>query len=172
MGDATTSFESADIDRDREKFLLSLVGELADVLQDNVGVHAAEGFISMVGNRTGVRMNEDYQAVAQTDQLNVEQVAAALVDLKRRIEGGFKVESVDEHKIVLVNDRCPFGKNVVGRPALCMMTSNVFGRIAAENLGHARVSLEKTIARGDPGCRVVVYLDGSQSDGEGREYFG
>ena len=39
-----------------------------------------------------------------------------------------------------------------------MMTSNVFGVIAAENLGYARVVLEETIATGSPGCRVVVHL--------------
>jgi hypothetical protein len=54
-----------------------------------------------------------------------------------------------------------------------MMTSNVFGAIAAENLGYARVALERTIAEGHGECRVVVYLrptdDGSAI--EGREYF-
>lgn len=172
MEDAAPSFEHAAIDRDREQFLLSIIGELADVLQDNIGVHAAEGFIAMVGNRTGVLMNQDYQAAAGTDQLDPPQVAAALVDLKRRIEGGFSIESIDAERIVLVNDRCPFGAHVDGRPALCMMTSNVFGRIAAENLGHSRVVLQETIARGDGRCRVLIYLDGRQSTGEGREYFG
>ena len=53
------------------------------------------------------------------------------------------------------------------------MTSNVFGSIAAENLGYAKVALEQTIAQGDPGCRVVVYLkttDESEA-AAGREYF-
>ena len=66
-----------------------------------------------------------------------------------------------------------FGTNVLGRPALCMMTSNVFGSITAENLGYSKVSLEQTIADGKPGCRVVVYLkhtpESEQADG--REYF-
>ena len=54
-----------------------------------------------------------------------------------------------------------------------MMTSNVFGSIAAENLGYAKVDLQETIAEGDPRCRVVVHLkpteDAEASDG--REYF-
>jgi hypothetical protein len=48
----------------------------------------------------------------------------------------------------------------------------VFGAIAAENLGYASVSLERTIAQGHDGCRVVVYLrptDGVRHDM--REYF-
>ena len=53
------------------------------------------------------------------------------------------------------------------------MTSNVFGDIAAENLGYAKVVPNKTIAQGDAGCVVTVYLRQSpQSDAEpGREYF-
>jgi hypothetical protein len=53
------------------------------------------------------------------------------------------------------------------------MTSNVFGVIAAENLGYAKVELQQTIANGDSGCRVVVHLKptaGAQK-AEGREYF-
>jgi hypothetical protein len=57
---------------------------------------------------------------------------------------------------------------------MCMMTSNVFGTIAAQNLGYARVELEETIARGSSGCRVVVHLtpDLDVDDEPGREYFG
>jgi hypothetical protein len=53
-----------------------------------------------------------------------------------------------------------------------MMTSNVFGTIAAENLGYAKVSLEETIATGASGCRVVIYLRQTTESAraEGREY--
>jgi len=56
---------------------------------------------------------------------------------------------------------------------MCMMTSNVFGSIAAQNLGYAKVELQQTIAQGDPGCRVVVYLNpvGQAQHAKGREYF-
>ena len=78
----------------------------------------------------------------------------------------------DDTRIVLGNRACPFGELVRDRPSLCMMTSNVFGRIAAENLGYARVELRETIARGDPGCRVVVHLvPGDEADPQAREYF-
>jgi hypothetical protein len=54
-----------------------------------------------------------------------------------------------------------------------MMTSNVFGSIAADNLGYAKVVLEQTIARGDAGCRVTLYLTptAESTAAEGREYF-
>jgi hypothetical protein len=36
--------------------------------------------------------------------------------------------------------------------------ANVFGHIAAENLGYAKVELLETIAKGHAACRVVVHL--------------
>ncbi len=68
---------------------------------------------------------------------------------------------------------CPFGDKVVNRPAMCMMTSNVFGTIAANNLGYAKVQLQNTIAQGNSGCRVIVYLKltPEAEEVEGREYF-
>ena len=131
-------FDTAPIERDRDRFTRQLLRELAGVLEGSVGLEEAEGFISMVGARSGLVMNDEYRAAAGVDRLDVAQIAGALVDLKRRIEGGFSVERIDEDAIVLVNDACPFGSYVDGRRSLCMMTSNVFGRIAAENLGYAR----------------------------------
>lgn len=96
-----------------------------------------------------------------------------LVDLKRRIQGDFFVIEESDEKIVLGNRACPFGDKVIDRPALCMMTSNVFGVIASENLGYAKVSIEEAIANGASGCRVVVCLkptDESQA-ATGREYY-
>lgn len=44
-------------------------------------------------------------------------------------------------------------------PSLCRMTSSVFGGIAARNSDDGvAVLLEERIAVGDPGCRVIVYL--------------
>jgi hypothetical protein len=53
-----------------------------------------------------------------------------------------------------------------------MMMSNVFGAITAQNLGYARVAIEKSIATGDAGCRVIVYLKPTDCPEAGtREYF-
>lgn len=150
-----------------------MLRELAGTLQDLVGLDDAEGFISVVGQRIGDELNESYRTALDVSQLNRSQVAEVLVDLKRRINGGFRVVTQDDDKIVLANTRCPFAEKVIDRPALCMMTSNVFGSIAADNLGYAKVVLEETIARGDAGCRVVVHLKRT-ADSEataGREYF-
>ncbi|MDO9092372.1 MAG: methanogen output domain 1-containing protein [Rubrivivax sp.] len=154
-------------------FLRSLLRELSGTLQDVVGLDEAAGFISVVGQRIGDQINAGYRRELAVPTLSRPQVAHVLVDLKRRIEGDFRVIEQDDTRIVLENQRCPFGEKVIGRPSLCMMTSNVFGVIAAENLGQAKVELVKTIAEGAPGCRVVVYLQATpQSEAaNGREYF-
>ena len=71
-----------------------------------------------------------------------------MVDLKRRINGDFYIVEETDEKIVLHNRVCPFEDKVIDRPAMCMMTSNVFGSIASENLGYAKVELNETIAEG------------------------
>ena len=158
---------------DRDTFLRTLIRELSGTLQDVVGLQEASGFVSVVGQRVGEQLDASYRAALQVPHLTREQVAAVLVDLKRRIQGDFYVIEESDEKIVLGNRACPFAEKVLGRPSMCMMTSNVFGSIAARNLGYAKVALEQTIAEGAPGCRVVVYLrqDGESERAEGREYF-
>lgn len=162
-----------DVTLDRDLFLRTLIRELSGTLQDVVGLDEAAGFISVVGQRIGDRINADYRRALGRDTLDRPQVAGVLVDLKRRIEGDFRVVSQDDDRIVLDNGRCPFGDKVLGRPSMCMMTSNVFGVIAAENLGQAKVELQDTIAAGAPRCRVVVHLRATPEAeaADGREYF-
>lgn len=81
--------------------------------------------------------------------------------------------SQDDGRIVLENFRCPFEDKVYDRPSMCMMTSNVFGVIAAENLGYAKVVIDKAIANRDDRCSIIVYLETSPESkaSVGREYF-
>jgi predicted ArsR family transcriptional regulator len=158
---------------DRDIFLRTLIRELSGTLQDVVGVEEASGFVSVVGQNIGRQMNRDYKAALEVPQLSRGQVAEVLVDLKRRIEGDFFVLEETDEKIVLGNRVCPFAEKVVGRPSMCMMTSNVFGSIAADNLGYAKVELRETIAAGSGRCVVVVHLKptpGAEA-AQGREYF-
>jgi hypothetical protein len=163
-----------DVPLERDVFLRTLLRELAGTLQEVVGLDEASGFVSVVGQNMGRQMDRDYRAALGVPRLASAQVADVLVDLKARIQGDFYVVERDDEKIVLGNRACPFAEKVVGRPALCMMTSNVFGSIAAENLGYAKVELQETIALGDPGCRVVVHLrpTAAAEAAVGREYFG
>lgn len=165
--------EALDVQLERDGFLRSLVRHLSGALQDIVGLNEAAGFVTIVGQRMGDEINTAYRKeLGITETLSREQVGAVLVDLKRRIHGDFYIIDETEEKIVLGNRACPFGDRVLGRPALCMMTSNVFGRIAAENLGYAKVVIDRSIANQDSECRVVVHLRPTHeaASADGREY--
>lgn len=166
------SLEVLDVPLERDLFLRILIRELSGTLQEVVGVGEASGFVSVVGQRVGDLIDREYKAALGVSNLTREQVTDVLVDLKRRIQGDFYVMEETDEKVVFGNRVCPFADKVLDRPALCMMTSNVFGSIAAENLGYAKVELQQTIAKGDPGCRVVVYLKPTpeSESAEGREY--
>lgn len=158
---------------ERDVFCRTLIRELSGTLEDVVGVEDASGFVSVVGQRIGDWIDGQYRAALGKEELGRDEVAAVLVDLKRRIQGDFFVTSCDDEKIVFGNRACPFAEKVIGRPSLCMMTSNVFGVVAAQNLGYSKVVIEEAIARGDAGCRVVVHLKptAAAQAAEGREYF-
>lgn len=170
---STPVLSSVDIQLDRDIFLRALLRELSGTLENVVGLDDASGFISVVGQRVGEWIEAEYRKVLGSSQMDREQVTAVLIDLKRRIHGDFYVVEADDTKIVLGNRACPFGDKVLGRSSLCMMTSNVFGTIAAQNLGRAKVVLRKTIAKGSATCQVVLHLKpGAEADAEdGREYF-
>lgn len=174
VAQAAEAIDELDVGLDRDGFMRRLIRELSGSLQEIVGLDEAAGFIDIVGQSMGARIGEDYRAALGVESLSRSLVPEILVDLKRRIGGDFYVIEADDEKIVLGNRRCPFGDEMVaGRPALCRMTSNVFGTIAAENLGYGKVEIQEAIAQGDPGCRVVVHLQPTPEaqKADGREYF-
>jgi predicted ArsR family transcriptional regulator len=153
-----TKAAALNVPLERDIFLRSLLRELAGSLQDIVGLEEASGYISVVGAAMGEQIDRTYRNALQVDRLSREQVADVLVDLKQRIQGDFYIIEETEDRLVLGNRVCPFGEMVRDRPSLCMMTSNVFGYIAAQNLGYAGIELKQTIAEGAPSCTVVVHL--------------
>ena len=169
---APVSPDALRIDLDADLFLRKMLREIAGLLQDVAGVDEAEGFITTVGAAVGAWLEAMYRDGMGPEDLDPKQVAEIFIDLKKRIGGNFHVISADRNEIVVGNSRCPFGEMAEGRSALCMMTSSVFGRIAADHLGYARVRLEDTIARGDGRCVVRVQLRNDDPAGAGdREYY-
>jgi hypothetical protein len=164
--------QEAPVALERDVFLRTLLRHLSGALEEVVGVREAEGFVSIVGQRMGDEIGSEYRRALSVERLSREQIGPVLVDLKRRIEGDFRIVEETPDRIVLENQRCPFAEKVLGRPSLCMMTSNVFGSIASDSVGYAKVVIEKAIARGDPGCRVVVHLRPTEEArvAVGREY--
>lgn len=144
----------------REPFLVAIVANMANAISLDHGPLAAVDMVGRVGGHIGAEMEKAYrQANGIEGPLTAEQMADLFVGLKKAIEGDFYIIEVTEERIVLGNRRCPFGDAVVRRaPALCQMTSAVFGGIAARNRPNATVALNERIAVGDPGCQVVVEL--------------
>ncbi len=168
-----TVLNDLNVPLERDVFLRSLIRELAGTLEDVVGYDEAAGYISLVGQRIGEWINDMYKKEMSVSSLNRSEVADVLTDLKLRIEGEFSVVEQDDSRIMLESKTCPFEDKVHDHPSMCMMTSNVFGFIAAENLGYAKVVLGKTIANRDDKCNVTVYLKTTpeSESAQGREYF-
>jgi predicted ArsR family transcriptional regulator len=162
-----------DVPLERDVFARSLIRELSGLLEDMVGLEDAVGFISVVGQRIGADIEGQYKRALRVSGFTRRQLADVLQDLKARIQGDFYVIDANDQRIVFGNRKCPFGEKVAGRPSLCMMTSNVFGTIAAHSVGYAKVALEETIANGASECRVTVFLEATDEAEatEGREYF-
>ena len=95
---------------ERDLFLRTLIRELAGTLQEVVGLDEASGFVSVVGQRVGEQINQSYKAALAVSELSRGQVAAVLVDLKRRIQGDFFIIEEDDEKIVFGNRACPSPK--------------------------------------------------------------
>ncbi len=144
----------------KESFLRALVVQLSQAVEANHGPDAAEAAIAQVGTDIGGQMEKEFRlAEAVVGRMTPEQLGRCFVRLKHAIDGGFTVVEASAERIVMENTRCPFGDTVMRAPALCRMTSSVFGGIAARNSPNdVAVLLEERIAVGDPGCRVVVSL--------------
>lgn len=143
----------------RDAFLRALVVQLAQHVESMQGPALAEAMVAQVGTDVGGRMEEAFRAARDIDgDLDVSQISSLLIDLKAAIGGDFFVIDANDDRIVLGNNICPFGDAVMRAPALCRMTSSVFGGIARRSRGAAAVDLEQRIAVGDQQCRVTVWL--------------
>ncbi|SNR26178.1 methanogen output domain 1-containing protein [Puniceibacterium sediminis] len=162
--------ETAFIDLSVGGFFGDIVGTLAGTLEEVFGLDDSSAFISVAGDAIALRLKALYESELGELPKDAEVIGRVLVDVMRRVGGDFRIESVEKDRIVFVNRRCPFGSRVEGRPSLCMITTNLFGRIAAETNGYAGVQVEQAIARGAPKCRVVVALE-RVADGSWYEFF-
>jgi hypothetical protein len=76
--------EQAEIPLDRDRFLRALIRQLAGTLEDVIGLEEAKGYFSLVGSTIGRDIGQSYLAGLQRERLDRAEVAAVLVDLKRR----------------------------------------------------------------------------------------
>ncbi len=164
--------EAGPIGFQRESFLRALVVQLAQSVEAVHGPALAEELVAQVGIDVGSQMETEYRLAKNLDisPLTPEQLSDCFVRLKHAIDGDFYPLEITPERIVLANRKCPFGPAVQKAPALCRMTSSVFGGIAARNVGEATVLLEERIAVGDHQCKVVVHLTPVDDDEPGHRY--
>lgn len=165
------SIGSLDIDFDHHDLFNTLVADMAGLLETIAGVEDACAYVSSIAARLGTDIERQYKAALGTQNLNRTQLIEVLIDLNKRAGGGFSLIEQDEGRAVFGNSTCPLGNAASNHPSLCMLTSNIFGRMAANAVGYAAVDLEQTIARGAAGCRVVLHLKRTEPGPETREYF-
>lgn len=151
-----------------ESFFGDMIGHLSGALEDVIGVEEAAGFVTGVGSAIGNEIADAYDVRRQSKPAS--RVAEVCCDLKARIGGAFEIRAIDDATIVLTGRRCPFAGREVGRPSLCMMTTNVFGRIAARAAGYANVRIDGALSMGDPHCTVVISLVPTGND-DGHDFF-
>lgn len=159
-----------EIDLNQPRFLGDTTVGLVAELEQTIGEIETAAFVSQVGDRLGAEVSDRYTDALGALPENPRLLAEILVDIKDRIQGRFSIESATDDKIVLVNSQCPFARRVEGHPSLCMMTTNVFGRVVSDARGYAGVEIEKAIATGHGSCRVVVYLKERQTE-RGHDFF-
>lgn len=143
---------------DSDVYLGKLFVELLDSLQKVVDTEENSEHINIVAKNTSREIDRKYKSALQVYNLSQVQLAQVLVDFYNQIKSDFYIIEVSNEKIVFGNRKCPFVEKIGDFPDICMMTSHMFGSIAAENLGYAKVDLQETIAKGNQGCRIVVYL--------------
>ncbi|MBS0123398.1 methanogen output domain 1-containing protein [Thetidibacter halocola] len=139
-------------------FMSDMITSLSGRIEEMVGLEESSWFIAQVGQDIGRDISRRYRDADGALPDDPEAIGAILCDLKARIGGHFSVVSADADEIRLVASRCPFGEKVRGRASLCMMTTHVFGRIAADACGYSSVRIDEAIALGDPRCSVTVVL--------------
>ncbi len=157
-----------------ERFLQLFV-EQAGSMAQGVTCSTIESFIQKIVLNSSEVLEEIYRDSKDLDPsatLGMQDYGNLLVSLKNSIGGNFKITELNEDYLSLQTDKCPFGASVESAPALCHMTSSIFGGIAARNYGYAKVELKKRIALGSDHCDICIHRDPDKcKDVIGDEYF-
>ncbi len=143
------------------KFLGKLITQYAHIHQRAIGSEAQE-YIKQLGIRTGEWLEAYYNEPTWTP----DDYAHSIVDIKNAIGGEFFISEVTADYVVVKSNKCPFGSQVKDAPHLCMMTSSVFGGIAARHFQYGEVNLRQRIALGDPNCEVMIAFKPGIESGE------
>ncbi len=152
---------------------LHLFIEQAGGMAQGVTCSTLEAFIQKIVLNSSEVLEDIYRnSHGIKGTLSMQQFGELLVNLKNTIGGQFEVAEQTDDCLRLKTSRCPFGASVESAPALCHMTSSIFGGIAARNYGYAKVELKKRIALGSDHCDICIHRNpASCEDVIGDEYF-
>lgn len=166
-------YEELPLDLNRDLFMRLLITNFAHVIENLINSDMAETYVMQVGLSMGKQLEDVYKAAFGVEDLELEQYARVIVDLKRHIHGRFYLVEATPERVTTKTTTCPFEGIVQNSPSLCMMTSSVFGGMAARNFDYAKVELKERIALGHAGCTVVVHLKRTPESeaAEGKECF-
>lgn len=171
VSNISPSIGALEIDFDHHGLFNILVADMAELLESIAGVEDACAYVSGIAARLGTDIEKQYKTALGVQRLNRDQLLEILIDLKNRAGGAFSIVEQDEDRVVFSNCACPLGRAAANRPSLCMLTSNIFGRLTANAVGYAAVDLEETIASGAAECRVVLHLKRIEPGPGTREYY-
>ncbi|MGD2118321.1 MAG: sigma 54-interacting transcriptional regulator [Chromatiales bacterium] len=152
---------------------LHLFIEQAGGMAQGVTCSTLEAFIQKIVLNSSEVLEDIYRnSHGIKGTLSMQQFGELLVNLKNTIGGQFEVAQLDDDCLRLTTRKCPFGSSVESAPALCHMTSSIFGGIAARNYGYAKVELKKRIALGSDHCDICIHRNPKNcEDVIGDEYF-
>jgi len=153
--------------------MLEVITHFSKLTDFLFGNHLGREYIVATGMQMGQIIDEKFKRFHKLSGfLNLEQYAALVVNLKQSIGGDFYLVEKTSNKVVVAANTCPFGNIITRASNLCMITSGVFGGIAALNFGFGKVSLRKRIGLGESQCEVCVYLenDGESAQADGIIY--
>jgi len=152
---------------------LKLFVEQTSGIATDMTCTSLQAFIQRVVLNSSEALEQSYRnSKAISGTLSMAQYGELLVDLKNTIGGRFEVTEQTEALLRLKTTRCPFGDLTKSAPALCHMTSSIFGGIAARNYGYAKVELRQRIALGSDHCDICIYRTPSNAESiVGDEYF-
>jgi len=155
-----------------ERYLQLFIGQTGGMAQ-GVNCSTLESFIKKIVLNSSEVLEDIYRDSHNIDGiLSLKEYGDLLVNLKNTIGGEFKVVAMNDDSLQLKTTKCPFGDLIESAPALCHMTSSIFGGIAARNYGYAKIELKKRIALGSDHCDICIHTNPQSSEQIiGDEYF-
>ena len=155
-----------------ESYLHLFIEQAGDMAR-GVSCSTLEGFIQQIVLNSSETLEQLYRSGKDIHGvLTMEEYGRLLLELKNSIGGKFEIIERNEEILRLKTTRCPFGSTVEAAPALCHMTSSIFGGIAARNYGYAKVELKRRIALGSDHCDICIHRDPKRAESViGDEYF-